>query len=44
MFLAYVILQYIKSKVYKARPANTDDLKQQIRDNIGGIPKEILPL
>jgi hypothetical protein len=38
----YFLCGYVKSKVYETRPANTDDLKEQILECIQGIPKEML--
>jgi hypothetical protein len=34
----YLLWGYIKSKVYKTHPANTDYLEQQIQECIQGIP------
>jgi hypothetical protein len=38
----YFLWGYVKSKVYETRPANTDHLKQRIRECTQGIPKEML--
>jgi hypothetical protein len=38
----YFFSGYVKSKIYETHPANTDDLKWQIREYIHGIPKEML--
>jgi hypothetical protein len=33
---------YVKSKVYEARAANTDDLKRRIRESVAEFPKDML--
>jgi len=38
----YFLWGYVKSKVYKTRPANIADLKQRILEFIQGNPKEML--
>lgn len=38
----YFLWDYVKNKVYETRPANIDDLKQQILECVQGIPKALL--